>query len=670
MKAHDKDLTKDLCLHRRVIIEKVQPQIDCGKFPIKRVRGETVVVRANVFGDGHDEVYANLLYRTVDESEWHEVPMKPLGNDLWAGSFTIQTEKEYRYTVRGYMHGFASWRVDLKKKFDALQDIKVDLMIGADIVARTAENAEAVDKPVLKRFAEMLHKVTDQNEGFNIAWDAGLLAAVERNLDISKSVTYEPELKVNVERQLALFSSWYELFPRSCSPEPGKHGTFKDCERLLPEISEMGFDIVYFPPIHPIGTTFRKGKNNSKVAGPGDPGSPWAIGSPEGGHKAVHTELGTLADLRSFINKTRSYGMEVALDIAYQCSNDHPYIKAHPEWFKWRPDGTIQHAENPPKKYEDVVPINFESDDAPALWQEMKDIILFWVEQGVKIFRVDNPHTKPFYFWDWMIEEVRARHPDVIFLAEAFTRPNVMYRLAKGGFTQSYTYFTWRNSKWEFTEYMNELTRTEAAEFMRPNFWPNTPDILAEHLQYGGRPEFITRAVLAATLSSNWGIYGPAYELCVNEAVPGKEEYINSEKYEIKNWDRNAAGNIKDVITQLNRARRDNTALQMTRNIRFCDIGNDQLIAYYKATADYSNIILVVVNLDPYHVQSGFLKVPLQEIGLEWDKPYLARDMLSGENYIWQGESNYIQLDPYKMPAHILQINKHLHREQEFDFYL
>jgi len=579
----------------RVVIEKVSPQIDGGRFPIKRIVGDNVVVRADVFADGHDDVVAVLLYRNAKAKLWHEIKMTPLGNDRWVGAFKIAIPADYFYTVRGY----------------------------------------------------------DQ-----------------QSLDKKDGLTYDKALRVSVERQRAGFSSWYEFFPRSWSATPGQHGTFKDCQRLLPEISRMGFDVVYLPPIHPIGKTNRKGRNNAKVCAPGDPGSPWAIGSKDGGHKAIEPALGTIKEFKDFVKKARKYDMEVALDLAFQCAPDHPYVKAHPAWFNWRPDGTIQYAENPPKKYEDIVPINFNTQDQRGLRDELKSIVLFWARRGIRIFRVDNPHTKPFSFWEWLIAQVKQVYPDVIFLSEAFTRPKVMYRLAKCGFSQSYTYFTWRNTKKEFIEYMTELTQTEVAEYFRPNFWPNTPDILPEHLARGGRPAFIVRAVLAATLSSNFGIYGPAFELCVAKPLPDKEEYLDSEKYEIKQWDWNKPGHIKDILARLNKIRKENPGLHLTRNIRFCQTDNEHLLCYYKATGDLANIILVVINLDPYHVQSGWLQVPLDELGIDKSKSYLVRDLLNDDEYFWQGEKSYIQLDPQSSPAHILRVSRQSPREQDYDYFL
>lgn len=654
----------------RIMIEKVCPEIDGGLFPIKRTVGENVVVQANIFTEGADEIIALLLYRTVKEAQWHEVRMKPLGNDRWIGSFPIEKEEDYYYSIRSSIDKFSTWRKHLDKKIIAKQDISVDLKIGIQILEQVKKRIKEESIARIVKSLNQLRTNEDINILSSILINDELLSIIQKNITIEQGVTYRKELKVKVERKLALFSSWYEFFPRSWSSSPGKHGTFKDCEKLIPEISRMGFDIIYLPPIYPIGKTSRKGANNSVGCKGHDPGCPWAIGSEKGGHKAIHPQLGTMEDFNNFIDKAKEFNLEVALDLAYQCSPDHPYVKEHPHWFKWRPDGKIQYAENPPKKYEDILPINFETDDVKNLWEELKNIVIFWIGQGVRIFRVDNPHTKPFVFWDWIISEIKKDYPDTIFLSEAFTRPHVMYRLAKGGFSQSYTYFTWRNTKREFIEYLTELTQTEIAEYFRPNFWPNTPDILPEHLQYGGRPAFIMRAVLASTLSSNFGIYGPAFELCVSEAIPNKEEYLNSEKYEIKQWDWNKEGHLKDILARLNKIRKENPALQFTRNIRFCEINNDFILSYYKATTDYSNIILVVVNLDPYHTQSGFLQMPLDELGIEKERSYLAHDFLSGDKYIWQGATSYIELDPQRSPAHIIHIKRHMRREQDFDYFL
>ena len=655
----------------RVVIEHVSPEIDGGAFPIKRVISEKVVVQADIFADGHDEIGAELLFKNGKEKQWRRVPMRHIGNDIWMGGFIIEEETLYYYTVEAWIDEFATWRKSVSKKHEAGQDIKVELLIGAQIIQESIKKCAPSESKELKEVIKKLKSDTGREETVSVALSDNLLGLIKRCATNRKFITrYERELRVRVDRQKALFSTWYELFPRSWGKASGQHGTFKDCQRLLPEIARMGFDVLYLPPIHPIGKTNRKGRNNAIVAGDSDPGSPWAIGGKEGGHKAIHPQLGSLDDFKHLVNEARKFNIEVALDLAYQCCLDHPYVKEHPEWFKWRPDGTVQFAENPPKKYEDILPLTFDTDDWQNLWQELKNIVLFWVKQGIKIFRVDNPHTKPFEFWDWLIAEVKKDYPDVIFLAEAFTRPKVMYRLAKGGFDQSYTYFTWRNTKREFIEYLTELTESEAREYFRPGFWTNTPDILPQHLQFGGRPAFMMRLVLAATLSSSYGIYGPAFELCVSEAVSGKEEYLNSEKYEIKKWDWDASGNLKDFIARVNQARKDNPALKTTFNLNFCEVSNDCILSYYKATDDFSNMILVVVNLDPHHTQSGWLQVPIEKMGIAKNQTYLAHDLLSNDRYIWQGESNFVELNPHVCPAHILKIKCNLRREQDFDYYM
>ena len=472
-----------------------------------------------------------------------------------------------------------------------------------------------------------------------------------------------------VDREKARCGAWYEMFPRSCAAESGAHGTFKDGERLLSYVASMGFDILYLPPIHPIGYTHRKGKNNSVTATANDPGSPWAIGSDEGGHKSVHPRLGTLEDFKRFVRKAETLGLEVALDLAYQCSPDHPYVKEHPQWFRWRPDGTVQYAENPPKKYQDIYPLDFTSDQWRELWQELKSVVEFWHEQGIRIFRVDNPHTKPLPFWEWLIGEMKRDHPEMIFLAEAFTRPKVMYRLAKLGFSQSYSYFAWRNTKPEITQYFQELTQTEVREYFRPNLWPNTPDILTEYLQFGGRPAFMIRLVLAATLGASYGIYGPAFELFeARPREPGSEEYFDSEKYEIKHWDRESADSLKEFIARINGIRRENPALQSDWSLQFHEVDNEQIICYTKQTEDLGNVVAVVVNLDPHHVQSGWVKIPVEALRL--DASYQAHDLLSGARFLWHGEKNYVALDPNMAPAHILRLRRRVRREQDFDYFM
>jgi starch synthase (maltosyl-transferring) len=655
---------------KRVVIENVKPEIDCGRHPIKRIVGEPVVVEADVFGDGHDRVVALLLVRRGDDTTWEEIPMRHLGNDCWRAQFSGDELGSCTYTVQGWVDHFITWQHDLQVKFAAGQAVNVELLIGAELLEAAVTRASGEDAVTLQSYADRLEAADKMEEAVALALSGEVTRLMARYPDKQLAHTYERELEVWVERERALFSSWYEFFPRSFSTTPGEHGTFKDSERLLPRIAEMGFDVIYLPPIHPIGKTKRKGKNNSPEAQPGEPGSPWAIGSKHGGHKAVNPRLGTLEDFERFVQKAAEHGIEVAIDLAYQAAPDHPYVAEHPEWFRWRPDGTVQYAENPPKKYQDVLPFNFESDDWRALWEELKSVVTFWVERGVHIFRVDNPHTKPFRFWEWLIEEVRRDHPDVIMLSEAFARPRIKYGMAKIGFTQSYTYFTWRNTKQEFIEYLTDLTQTELREFCRPNFWPNTPDILPQNLQFGGRPAFMMRLVLAATLSSNYGMYGPVFELLVDEPVPAKEEYLDSEKYEIKQWDLNQPGNICNLIARVNRIRHENAALQTTWNIRFYETDNDYILAYGKAIPDHSNIILTVVNLDPFHTQSGFVRVPLDELGIPHDQAFLAHDLLSQDKYLWNGEYNYIELNPQLIPAQILRLHPRMRREQDFDYFM
>jgi starch synthase (maltosyl-transferring) len=656
---------------RRVVIESVNPEIDGGRFPIKRVTGEKVSVQADIFVDGHDTVTALLLFRKAGENVWQSTPMALLQNDRWQGEFTVDAIGITEYTLEAWVDHFQTWRKDLKKKVDADQDVSPDLLIGRDQVADAARRTTGTDCKRLEEFAKALTKTTDAASALTAALGEELMVLMSRHVDCTFSTRYEKELAVVVDRKKALFSSWYEIFPRSCSSEAGSHGTFRDCEARLSEIASMGFDVLYFPPIHPIGRTNRKGKNNQPATGPDDEGSPWAIGSDEGGHTAVHPKLGTLKDFEHLVQKAKDLGLEIAMDLAFQCSPDHPYTKEHPEWFRHRPDGTIQYAENPPKKYEDIFPLNFETEQWQALWEELRRVVLFWVNKGIRLFRVDNPHTKPFAFWEWLITGIKRDHPDVLFLAEAFTRPKVMYRLAKAGFSQSYTYFTWRNTKQEFVEYLTELTRTDVWECFRPNFWPNTPDILPEFLQYGERSAFMIRLVLAGTLSSNYGIYGSAYELGVHESGEhGKEEYLNSEKYEIKKWDRNAPGNLSDFIARLNKIRKENPALQSTGNLRFGEIENDQMLFYCKATPDLSNVIMVIVTLDPFQPQSGWVTVPLTELGIDPTQPYLVHDLLGDDKFIWQGKRSYVTLTPSILPARIFEVKRRLRRETDFDYFI
>ncbi len=655
---------------KRVVIEHVTPEIDGGRFPIKRVTGEKVVVEADVFSDGHDSISVKLLFKKPNHDKWEEFPMTYIENDRWRGEFYVSELGTCHYTIIGWVNHFRTWQKDLKKKYDAGQDIRINVLMGIEHIKEASKKASEEHKKRLTEFINIFKNTEPKEEMLSLVFSKELSDIMDKYQDRSMATMYEKELPITVERKTALFSSWYEIFPRSCGFRSDRHGTFKDCEILLPEIAGMGFDVLYFPPIHPIGKTNRKGKNNVLLNEDGDVGSPWAIGSEEGGHRAVHPHLGTVEDFMRLIEKAKNYGIEIAMDVAFQCSPDHPYIKEHPEWFRWRPDGTLQYAENPPKKYEDVISLNFETDHWQNLWNELKDIIMFWIEKGIRIFRVDNPHTKPFFFWEWLLREVKRDYPDTIFLSEAFTRPKVMYRLAKLGFTQSYTYFTWRNTKWELIKYLNELTQTEAKEYFRPNFWPNTPDILPEHLQYGGRPAFIMRLILAATLSSNYGIFGPSFVVCNNEAITEKEEYLNSEKYEVRNWNLEQPGNLKDLITRLNTIRRENPALQTTKNIKFYEVDNDYLLFYGKATEDFSDILLMVVNLDPFHTQYGWVKVPINEFGIDPTQPYMVHDLLGDDKYIWHGERNYVEVNPRISPAFIFKLRKRLKSETDFDYFM
>jgi starch synthase (maltosyl-transferring) len=654
----------------RVVIEAVQPEIDDGRHPVKRIVGDSVIVEADLFADGHDLLSSVLLYRKAGAKSWAEVAMQPLVNDRWRGEFTVEELGSYEYTVEGWVDSFSTWRRDLQRKVDAAQDVAIDLLIGAEIARRASDLASVDDKTWLESAAGSMARSGETEGRVRLAMGEELAAMMGRYPDRGYATRYGKVLRVVVDRRRARFGAWYEMFPRTPTSRGGRRGTLRDCASLLPYVGGMGFDVLYLPPIHPIGLTNRKGKNNSTSAGPNDPGSPWAIGSAEGGHKAVHPELGNLHDFRRLVKKAKGHSLEVALDLAFQCSPDHPYVREHPGWFRTRPDGSLQFAENPPKKYEDIVPLDFETADWRELWEELKSVVLFWIEQGVRIFRVDNPHTKPLAFWAWLIQEVKRDYPQVIFLSEAFTRPKIMYRLAKLGFTQSYTYFTWRNTKWELTQYFSELSQTEVREFFRPNLWPNTPDILNEYLQSGGRPAFMTRLILAATLGASYGIYGPAFELC--EGRPrelGSEEYLDSEKYEVRPWDRGSADSLKELIARVNRIRRENRALQSDRGLTFHRTDNEQLLCYSKQAEDGTNLVIVVANLDPYHTQSGWVDLDLAKLSLEEQQPYQVHDMLTDARYLWHGAHNFVELKPLEIPAHILQVRRKLRTEQDFDYF-
>ena len=653
----------------RVVIEGVKPAVDAGRFAIKRTVGEQIVVGADAFTDGHDVIRCLLLYRKEASQKWSEVRMSPLGNDAWRASFVVTELGRYVYTVTAWVDHFLTWRHDLARRNDA-GDIALALRVGAALVKEAADRAAGAARKQLEEYAQALAKGTAE-EGKRIGADPLLGELMERHAERRFATTYSPLLTVLVERERARFSTWYEMFPRSCIPAGGTHGTFAECEKRLPYIAEMGFDVLYLPPIHPIGVTFRKGKNNALVTEPGDIGSPWAIGAVDGGHKSVHAELGTLEAFRQLMTKAREHGLEVAMDIAFQCAPDHPYVKEHPSWFRWRPDGTVQYAENPPKKYQDIYPFDFESEDWNGLWEELKSIFLFWAEQGVRIFRVDNPHTKPFPMWEWLIGAVTREHPDVIFLAEAFTRPKIMHRLAKLGYTQSYTYFAWRNTKHELTTYFTELTQSASREYFRPNLWPNTPDILTEFLQFGGRPGFMLRVALAATLGASYGIYGPAYELLEHlPRDPGSEEYLDSEKYQTRAWDLDRPDSLREYIALLNRIRKENLALQSDWSLRFHAVDNEALICYSKATEDLSNVIVVVANLDPHHVQSGWVELAIESMDLESSTPYQVHDLMTGAHYLWQGMRNFVELDPRSSPVHVFRVRRKVRTERDFDYFL
>jgi starch synthase (maltosyl-transferring) len=641
----------------RVVIENVKPEIDGGRFAVKRIVGETVTVEADVFADGHDLLFAVLRYRSRKKDAWAETPMALLGNDRWRAAFTVEEMGRYLYTIEAWVDRFQTWRHGLEKKIEAGQDVSSDLLTGATLIQEAARRAEDEDKNRLKSIATLFRSYADKKTVPEI--EPELVRLMEKYPDRRFAIRYEKKLAVTVDRERAGFSTWYELFPRSFANRPNAHGTFRDLERSLPYVASMGFDVLYLPPIHPIGRAHRKGKNNALATGSRDPGSPWAIGSDEGGHKSINPQLGTLEDFKRLITRAKNRGMEIALDIAFQCSPDHPYVKQHPEWFRKRPDGSVQYAENPPKKYEDIVPLDFETKAWRDLWEELKSVIVYWAEQGVRIFRLDNPHTKPFCFWDWLIRQVKEEFSDVLFLSEAFTRPKVMQRLAKAGLTQSYTYFTWRRTKAELVEYFEELTRTDVQEYFRPNLWPNTPDILMDYLQQGGRPAFMARYVLAATLGANCGIYGPAFELMENRPrEAGSEEYLNSEKYEIKRWDLEKADSLKDFIAAVNRIRKDNPALHADRGLRFHALDNPEMICYSKSTPDQSNVILTVVNLDSKYTQSGWVNLSLEDLSVAAGEAFHVHDLLTDARYAWRGARNYVELRPSALPAHIFRIER------------
>ena len=644
---------------RRVVIENVRPSVDGGRFAVKRIVHERVIVTADLFADGHDEVRGQLLLRTPGSTEWRRLELQPLGNDAWQCEFVLSEVGRYEFVIEGWVDHFRSWLHDLKKRIEVGQDITVDLQIGAILIADAVKRATGDDV----RHLGAWHSVLVGPDALSNLGGSGfddLLELMDIYPDLRLATRCETVHAIVADRERARFSSWYELFPRSTSPESNRHGTFRDVIARLPYVAAMGFDILYMPPIHPVGRAFRKGKNNAVTAAAGEPGSPWAIGDSLGGHTALLPELGTLEDFHALIEAARQQGMEIALDIAYQCSPDHPYAAAHPNWFRVRPDGTIQYAENPPKKYQDIYPFDFESEDWHGLWQELKHVIEYWCEQGVRVFRVDNPHTKAFGYWEWMIADVKRQNPETIFLSEAFTRPKVMYRLAKLGFSQSYTYFSWRNQKQEIIEYFTELTDPKLQDYFRPNLWPNTPDILPEHLQTGGPAVFKARLVLAATLGASYGIYGPAFELM--EHLPlkeGSEEYLNSEKYEIRLWDLDQSNSLREVITKINRTRREQRALQADRNLIFHGTDNEALLCYSKRSDDRASRVLVVVNLNFHAEQHGFVTLNAEGLGIDVNRAFQLRDVLSGESFAWSQARNYVELDPLAgKSAHVFVVTQ------------
>ena len=656
-------------IRRPVVIEHVRPAVDDGRYPVKRVTGDLLTVTADIFKEGHDLLAASIRFRAAGEADWREAPLRPVDNDGWAGSFPLEANTRYRYTVEAWTDAFGSWVEEMRRRLAGGQaDLASELLEGAAMLRRAREGARDADAAVLARALERLEAASSRDRRLDVLLDPDLrqvMARVQPRPDLTR---HDRELEVVVDRPEAAFAAWYELFPRSQGRIPGRHGTFDDCIDRLAEIRRMGFDVVYLPPIHPIGRTARKGPDNALVAGPGDPGSPWAIGGPEGGHTAVHPELGTLDDFRRLVKTAQGLGLEIALDFAIQCSPDHPWVRERPEWFYPRPDGTIKYAENPPKKYQDIYPINFATPAWESLWDALLGVVRFWIDQGVRTFRVDNPHTKPLAFWAWLIREVQDRDPDVLFLSEAFTRPKVMRALAKAGFTQSYTYFTWRNFKEELTEYLEELIGEEMAEYFRGNFFVNTPDILPEVLQRGGPPAFRMRAALAATLSSVWGIYS-GFELCEAVPLPGTEEYRASEKYEIRVRDWDAPGRISDYLARLNAIRRENPALRAMAGLRFYPADSPHVLFYGKLTPAHDNVILVAVNLDPFATHEAVLQIPLAEIGIAHDETYELHELLGGDRRLVRGASHTVTLDPRTAPAHIYRVGRWRRRERDFDYY-
>ncbi|MHA7842536.1 MAG: alpha-1,4-glucan--maltose-1-phosphate maltosyltransferase [Winogradskyella sp.] len=641
---------------RRVVIDSVAPQINCGEFYIKRIVNEIVSVDAHVLVDGHDVIAASVLFKHEKDRKWNEARMHHVVNDEWKASFSVEKQGFYSYKVEGWVDYALNWQHGIERKIDDNQHVKSELLEGVMYLKPLLRKVSKKEKEYLDHCIDCFENQDKYDEAIKEA-KSPALHNIFKKYPEKHLVNESKTLQIYVDRKKALFSTWYEFFPRSSSQFEGQHGTFKDCERLLPRIAEMGFDTLYFPPVHPIGEVNRKGKNNTTNAKEGDVGSAWGIGSQYGGHKDIHPQLGTVEDFKALVKKAKDLGIEVAMDYALQAAPDHPWVKDHPDWFKWRPDGTVQYAENPPKKYQDILPIYWESKDYKNLWKECLDILLYWIDCGINVFRVDNPHTKPYYFWNWIISEVKKQHPDIIFLAEAFTKPKVMQQLAKQGYTQSYTYFTWRNTKHELIEYITELTQSDQREYMRPNFWPNTPDINPYHLQGANESKYIQRYVLAATLSSNIGIYGPVFEQQIDEAIPGKEEYFMSEKFEVKHYNWDVQNKLTAIISKVNAIRHQHEALQQTNNIKFCHIENDNLIAYYKWNDSKTDELLIIVSLEQYYAQQGTVQLPLQDLGIHNGQQITVSDLVTGSSYNWHSEWNFIELHP-TLPFHIFKIKK------------
>jgi len=641
---------------KRVVIDYVSPQINRGEFYIKRVVNEIVNVGAYILADGHDVLGASVLYKHENGKKWQEARMDLVVNNEWESAFTVEKQGFYTYKVEAWVDYPLNWQHGIQRKIDDNQHVKSELLEGIDFLKVIKDKTDQDDSNFLDHLINIFGNEDRYDEAI-IEARSERLHHIFTNYPEKLFVNTSKEYQVYVDRKKARFSTWYEFFPRSASEHEGVHGTLKDCERLLPRVAKMGFDTLYLPPIHPIGEVNRKGKNNTTEAKDGDVGSTWGIGSQYGGHKDIHPDLGTIADFKALVEKAKEQNIEIAMDYALQAAPDHPWVKDHPKWFKWRPDGTVQYAENPPKKYQDILPIYWESEDYKALWNECLDTLLYWIDSGINVFRVDNPHTKPFYFWNWIIAKVKAKHPDVIFLAEAFTAPKVMQQLAKQGYTQSYTYFTWRNTKHELIEYVEELTKGESREYMQPNFWPNTPDINPFHLQGANESKHIQRYVLAATLSSSIGLYGPVYEYMLSDALLGKEEYLNSEKFQCTHYDWTIENKLIAVISKINHIRHQNEALQQTNNIKFCYIENDNLMAFYKWNDTKTNELLIIISLDAFNVQQGTVQLPLQDLGVSAGHHIEVEDLITNSSYGWVNEWNFVELHP-TLPFHIFKINK------------